>query len=174
MPTPRPDDSYAPVPEYKVYYRTAGAPAGDRAEPGQKDSVLGEPAAFDARSAAEALEAATEQASRATVAALEVMEQAAPDPAAVGRASEAVASHMRDLSTEWLQTFREQTAKNLEGVARLAACRSPMDFLRLHTELTREGLSDSVALTRRINSASLRALGAIAEDSADATRPPAP
>jgi hypothetical protein len=103
---------------------------------------------------------------------IEAVSQAAPEPAAISQATQAVASRMREFSNEWVQAFRDQATKNVESVARLAACRSPFDLMRLQTELAREGLNDSVALARRLNSASLRALGAIAQDGAKAATPP--
>lgn len=114
-----------------------------------------------------------EVAGRSGASALGAIDQAAPRPAAINQATQAVASRVREFSNEWVQALRDQGAKNLEGVARLAACRSPFDLMRLQTELVREGLTDSVALARRLNSASLRALGAIAQDGAKAVTPPA-
>jgi hypothetical protein len=109
-----------------------------------------------------------------TAQALGALGRAAPEPAAISQATQAMASRMREFSHEWVQAFRDQATKNVETVARLAACRSPFDLVRLQTELAREGLADSVTLARRLNSASLRALGAIAQDSAKAATPPAP
>jgi hypothetical protein len=166
MPNTRQDEAQATG--YKAVDKAAETAEAAAREAG--DGGLKEARAFSERAAATAREA-TDQAGRAATAALGVMEQAAPDPAAVSRATEAVAARMRDLSSEWLQAFRDQTAKNLEGFARLAECRSPLDFVRVQSELAREGLSDSVALARRLNTASLRTLGAIAQDSVSAAQP---
>jgi hypothetical protein len=166
MPNTRQDESQATG--FKAVDKAADAAEAAARE--TSEAALKEGRAFTERAAATAREA-TDQASRAAAATFGIMEQATPDPAAVSRATEAVAARMQDLSSEWVQAFRDQTAKNLEGFSRLAACRSPLDFMRVQSELAREGLSDSVALARRLNTASLRTLGAIAQDSVSATQP---
>lgn len=166
MPDPRQDQPNAPG------HRAADAAekaVRETAETARKETrAFADRAAAETSEAIKAAEAVTDEAGRTAAAALRVMEQATPDPAAVSRATEALAARMRELSNEWVQAFRDQTAKNLEGVARLAECRSPLDLMRVQTELAREGLNDSVILARRLNTASLRTLGAIAQDSASA------
>jgi len=167
MPNPRQDEPSATG--YKALDKAA-----DAAEATAKDTAqaVDKEARIFADKAAEAAHETADVAGRAGADALGAIEQAAPGPAAINQATQAVASRVREFSNEWVQAFRDQGAKNLEGVARLAACRSPFDLMRLQTELVREGLTDSVALARRLNAVSLRALGAIAQDSAKAATPP--
>ena len=165
MPNPRQDEPSATG--YKAIDKAAeaaGATANEAANAVEKE----------ARTFSEGVRQAADGAARAGAGVLGAIDPTGPDSAAISQATQAVASRVREFSNEWIQALRDQAAKNLEGVAKLAACRSPFDLLRLQTELAREGVSDSVALARRLNSASLRALGAIAQDSAKAATPPAP
>jgi hypothetical protein len=167
MPNPRQDDTSATG--FKAVDKaaeTAEAAARDTAETLQNET----------RSFADRAAAGAREATNAAATALGAAGQAIPDPEAVSRATEAVAARMRELSSEWVQAFRDQTARSLENFSRLAECRTPLDFVRLQSELTRQNVQDSVALARRLNSASLQAWGAIAQDSAKAAtsqQPPA-
>jgi hypothetical protein len=163
MPNPRQDESSATG--FKAVDKAAEA--AEAAVRDTAQAAQSEARSFTDRAASDAREA-TDAAGEVARTALGAAGQAIPDPEAVSRATEAVAARMRELSSEWVQAFRDQTARSLENFSRLAECRTPLDFVRLQSELTRQNVQDSVALARRLNSASLRAWGAIAQDSAKA------
>jgi len=174
MPNPRQDEPTGPVTGYKALDKVADAAEAAAQEATEtvktETRAFADRAASQAAAAAEANEALLGRTERAAAAALKMIDRAAPDPAAVTRASEAVAATMRDLSGEWLQAFGDQATRNLQGVARLAECRSPLDLVRAQAELARQRLGDSVALAQRLNVASLRAFSAIVQESAAVTR----
>jgi hypothetical protein len=165
MTSPRQDEASATG--FKAADKTAASVEAAARE--AKEALQRETRSFADHAAADAREATA-----AGVSFLGAAGQAVPDPEAVSRATEAVAARMRELSNEWVQAVRDQASRSLEGVARLAECRTPLDLVRLQSELARQNIADSVALARRLNSASLRAWSAIAQDSAKAatSQPP--
>jgi phasin family protein len=51
---------------------------------------------------------------------------------------------------------QERLTKNVEGISRLARCRSPQDFIAMQSELARDAMQQAVETSRRIGQVSMR------------------
>ncbi|MFO1100192.1 MAG: phasin family protein [Xanthobacteraceae bacterium] len=74
----------------------------------------------------------------------------------------------RDISREWLEFFRERTAKNLAGFNRLIACRNPQDLAAAQSAITRDNLISFLQCAQRVTTKSMQMANAAAKSAANA------
>ena len=75
---------------------------------------------------------------------------------AVSQANTVLARGFQEASHEWINMARERVTKNMEGLNRLAGCRSVQDFVATQSELVRDGLQQVIDTNKRIAEVSLR------------------
>ena len=81
---------------------------------------------------------------------------------AVSQASSVLARGFQEVSHEVLGLVQDRMTKNIDGLSRLAGCRSVQDFVAVQSELVRDGIWQVIETNKRIAEVSLR----IAEEAA--------
>ena len=67
-----------------------------------------------------------------------------------------LARGLQDISREWVTFAQGRLRQNLEGMSRLAGCRSLQDVVQVQSDLARTGLEESINSARTIAQLSLR------------------
>jgi hypothetical protein len=67
-----------------------------------------------------------------------------------------VTNGFRDIATEWFTLLQDRMTKNLDGMTRVAGCRSFQDVAAAQSEIARIGLVDSLEVSRRVREMSMR------------------
>jgi phasin family protein len=80
----------------------------------------------------------------------EVAQQARRNLEAITETGSVLVRGFQEVSREWVELAQQRLQKNIEGVARLAHCRSFQDLTATQTELVRENLHEMIDNTRRI------------------------
>ena len=110
--------------------------------------------------AAEGVQAATDQFTGAAGSARQQTEAAARHSAqgveTITEAGAVLARGLQEISGEWLSVVQEQTQKSLEGLNALVGCRSPEDFISVHSRLLRDNLERAAASNRRLTELSVK------------------
>jgi len=75
---------------------------------------------------------------------------------AVTQANTVLARGFQEASHEWINMARERVTKNMEGLNRLAGCRSVQDFVATQSDLVRDGLQQVIDTNKRVAEVSLR------------------
>src|SRR4051812_17020968 len=83
---------------------------------------------------------------------------------AVRQASTVLVRGAQEVSQEWFGLVQEQLTKRVEGLNRMAGCRSVRAFVAAQSELMRDNLQLAIDTNRRIAALSVR----IADEAADA------
>ena len=81
---------------------------------------------------------------------------------AVSQANTVLARGFQDASHEWISLAQERVTKNIDGLNRLAGCRSVQDFVAVQSDLVRDNLWQIIDTNKRIAELSLR----VAEEAA--------
>ena len=81
---------------------------------------------------------------------------------AVSQASSVLMKGAQEVSHEVLGLVQDRVQKNIDGLGRLAGCRSVQDFVATQSDLMRDGLSQVIDTNKRIAELSLR----VAEEAA--------
>jgi len=81
---------------------------------------------------------------------------------AVSQANTVLARGFQDASHEWISLAQERVTKNIDGLNRLAGCRSVQDFVAVQSDLVRDNLWRIIDTNKRIAQLSLR----VAEEAA--------
>src|SRR6185295_633218 len=81
---------------------------------------------------------------------------------AVTQANTVLARGFQEASHEWINMARERVTKNMDGLNRLAGCRSVQDFVATQSDLVRDTLQQVIDTNKRVAEVSLR----IAEEAA--------
>jgi len=92
----------------------------------------------------------------------ELARRASRNIEAVSQASTVLTKGAQELSREWFDLMRDQLAKQLDAMNRIAGCRSLQDLVTVQSEIVRDGLRETVNTSRRIAEVSIR----IAEEAA--------
>jgi phasin family protein len=69
---------------------------------------------------------------------------------AVAQSGTVLARGVQDVSREWFELSQKRLQKNLDGLSRLARCRSVPDFVAVQTSLIRDNLEQTLDNSRRI------------------------
>jgi phasin family protein len=69
---------------------------------------------------------------------------------AVSQASSVLARGFQEVSHEVLGLVQDRMTKNIEGLSRLAGCRSVQDFVAVQSDLVRDGLQQVIDTNKRI------------------------
>src|SRR4051794_31042953 len=83
-----------------------------------------------------------------------------PEP--VSQASTVIVKGAQDVSREWFNSAQERLTKGMDGLNRLAGCRSVQDFVAVQSDLARDDLQQVIATNQRIAELSVR----VAEEAA--------
>ena len=75
---------------------------------------------------------------------------------AVSQASSVLARGFQEVSHEVLGLVQDRMAKNIEGLSRLAGCRSVQDFVAVQSDLVRDGLQQVIDTNKRVAEVSVR------------------
>ena len=75
---------------------------------------------------------------------------------AVSQASTVLTKGAKELSREWFDLIRDQFAKHLDAMNRVAGCRSLQDLVSVQSEIVRDRLGEAVNSSRRIAEVSFR------------------
>src|SRR3954453_21121527 len=75
---------------------------------------------------------------------------------AVSQASNVLARGFQEASNEWINLARERVTKNMDGLNRLAGCRSVQDFVATQSDLVRDSLQQVIDTNKRIAEVSVR------------------
>ncbi len=75
---------------------------------------------------------------------------------AVSQASSVLARGFQEVSREWVNLAQDRLQKNMDGVNRLAGCRSVQDFVATQSDLVRDGLQQVIDTNKRIAEMSVR------------------
>jgi len=86
----------------------------------------------------------------------QVARQSSENVKAVSEASAVLVSGFQEASQTLLAQAQQRLTTNIEGLRRLAQCRSAQDFLALQSELARENMRHTVESSRRIGEVSVR------------------
>jgi phasin family protein len=89
-----------------------------------------------------------------------------PHMEAVGKYGTVVAQAFQDTLREWYGLAQKQWQRNLEGVSKLAHCRSVQEFVAAQSSLVRESLQRMVEDSRSIAEISLKAVNDASKASA--------
>src|SRR4051794_39880136 len=81
---------------------------------------------------------------------------------AVSQASTVIVKGAQDVSREWFNAAQERLTKGMDGLNRLAGCRSVQDFVAVQSDLARDDLQQIIATNQRIAELSVR----VAEEAA--------
>src|SRR3954454_13665574 len=86
----------------------------------------------------------------------ELARRASQNLQAVTQANTVLARGFQEASHEWINMARERVTKNMEGLNRLAGCRSVQDFVTTQSDLARDGLQQVIDTNKRVAEVSLR------------------
>ena len=75
---------------------------------------------------------------------------------AVSQASSVLARGFQEVSHEVLGLVQDRMTKNIDGLSRLAGCRSVQDFVATQSDLMRDGLQQVIDTNKRVAEVSLR------------------
>jgi phasin family protein len=75
---------------------------------------------------------------------------------AVSQASSVLARGFQEVSHEVLGLVQDRMTKNIEGLSRLAGCRSVQDFVAVQSDLVRDGLQQVIDTNKRVAEVSVR------------------
>src|SRR3954471_18637544 len=75
---------------------------------------------------------------------------------AVSQASNVLARGFQEASNEWINLARERVTKNMDGLNRLAGCRSVQDLVATQSDLVRDGLQQVIDTNKRVAELSVR------------------
>src|SRR5215216_4757119 len=75
---------------------------------------------------------------------------------AVSQASSVLMKGTQEVSHEVLGLVQDRLQKNVEGLSRLAGCRSVQDFVAVQSDLVRDGLQQVIDANKRVAEVSLR------------------
>src|SRR4051812_36212143 len=76
---------------------------------------------------------------------------------AVSQASTVLAKGAQEVSQEVFGLVQDRLQKNIDGLSRLAGCRSVQDYVAVQSDLMRDGLSQVIDTNKRIAELSVRA-----------------
>jgi hypothetical protein len=79
-----------------------------------------------------------------------VTRQASENLGALAETGTVLARGMQDVSREWLTLSQHGLQKNIEGLTRLARCRSMQDFVAVQSELMRNNWHYMIDVSRQI------------------------
>ena len=71
-------------------------------------------------------------------------------------ASTVIAKGTQELSREWLDFAQDRHAKNIDGIKRLAGCRSVQDLIAVQSDLLRDSLQELINTNKRVAELSVR------------------
>ena len=69
---------------------------------------------------------------------------------AVSQANTVLARGFQEASHEWISLAQERVTKNIDGLNRLAGCRSVQDFVAVQSDLVRDNLGQIIETNKRI------------------------
>ena len=75
---------------------------------------------------------------------------------AVTQASSVLARGFQEVSHEVLGLVQDRMTKNIDGLSRLAGCRSVQDFVAVQSDLVRDGLQQVIDTNKRVAEVSVR------------------
>ncbi len=75
---------------------------------------------------------------------------------AVSQASSVLMKGAQEVSREWVNLAQERMTKNIDGLSRLAGCRSVQDFVATQSDLVRDGLQQVIDTNKRVAEVSVR------------------
>jgi phasin family protein len=75
---------------------------------------------------------------------------------AVSQASTVLAKGAQEVSHEWVGFAQERVQKNMDGLSRLAGCRSVQDFVAVQSDLVRDNLQQVIDTNKRVAEVSVR------------------
>src|SRR5215203_3170164 len=75
---------------------------------------------------------------------------------AVSQANTILARGFQEASHEWISLAQERITKNMDGLNRLAGCRSVQDFVATRSDLMRDGLQQVIDTNKRVAELSVR------------------
>ena len=75
---------------------------------------------------------------------------------AVSQASSVLARGFQEVSHEVLGLVQDRMTKNIDGLSRLAGCRSVQDFVATQSDLMRDGLQQVIDTNKRVAEVSVR------------------
>src|SRR5215216_526495 len=75
---------------------------------------------------------------------------------AVSQASSVLMKGAQEVSHEVLGLVQDRMTKNIDGLSRLAGCRSVQDFVAVQSDLVRDGLQQVIDANKRVAEVSLR------------------
>jgi hypothetical protein len=75
---------------------------------------------------------------------------------AVSQASTIIVKGAQDVSREWFNAAQERLTKGMDGLNRLAGCRSVQDFVAVQSDLARDDLQQVIDTNKRIAELSVR------------------
>ena len=75
---------------------------------------------------------------------------------AVSQASTVIVKGAQDVSREWFNAAQERLTKGMDGLNRLAGCRSVQDFVAVQSDLVRDDLEQVIATNQRLAELSVR------------------
>jgi len=75
---------------------------------------------------------------------------------AVTEASTVITKGAQELSREWLNIAQDRHAKNIDGIKRLAGCRSVQDLIAVQSDLLRDGVQELISTNKRFAEFSVR------------------
>src|SRR3954463_12392165 len=75
---------------------------------------------------------------------------------AVSQASSVLMKGFQEVSHEVLVLVQDRMTKNIDGLSRLAGCRSVQDFVAVQSDLVRDGLQQVIDTNKRVAEVSLR------------------
>ena len=75
---------------------------------------------------------------------------------AVSQASSVLMKGAQEVSHEVLGLVQDRLTKNIDGLSRLAGCRSVQDFVAVQSDLVRDGLQQVIDTNKRVAEVSLR------------------
>src|SRR3954469_20151990 len=75
---------------------------------------------------------------------------------AVSQASSVIVKGAQDVSREWFNSAQERLTKGMDGLNRLAGCRSVQDFVAVQSDLARDDLQQVIDTNKRVAELSVR------------------
>src|SRR3954451_5487641 len=75
---------------------------------------------------------------------------------AVSETSTILLKGVQDISREWVGFAQERLTKNMDGLSRLAGCRSVQDFVTVQSDLARDNLQQMIDTNKRVAELSVR------------------
>ena len=86
----------------------------------------------------------------------ELARRASQNLQAMTQAHTVLARGFQEASHEWINMARERVTKNMDGLNRLAGCRSVQDFVATQSDLVRDTLQQVIDTNKRVAEVSLR------------------